>query len=109
MILFYGVDAELLAACAPVTRAHRIARAETSRLQAACSALDAFPGAMVVVSTAVGASERDAIAAHAARASAEVTWVDPHGGADELVRAIQSFAAGRGGRAGAPRGLPIGR
>jgi hypothetical protein len=110
-VIFYGVDAKVLAACAPIARGLRIARAETSHLRGACSAVDAFPGAMLVVSTALGDAERDAIEAHAASATAKVMWIGPNDDADELVRAIESFAMDPRDEAAepAPRSLPVDR
>ena len=107
-VIFYGVDARLLAACAPIARGLRIARAETSHLRGACSAVDAFAGAMLVVSTALGDAERDAIEAHAAGATAKVMWIGPNDDADELVRAIESFAMGQAAER-AQRSLPVDR
>lgn len=92
MIIFFGVDRGVLEACGPVARELRIARAETNHIHAACSALAAFPGALLVSSTAIRHSERDAIEEHAARANAFVSWVGFDHDPADLVRTIRSWA-----------------
>lgn len=92
-VIFFGVDERVVHACAPVARELRIARAETSHLHAACSALEAFPGAMLVISTAIRHSERDAIEQHAARANAVVVWVGFEDDAADVVSTIRSWVA----------------
>ena len=91
-IVFFGVHGAALDACTRVTRELRIACAETSHLHAACTALDAFPGALLVASTAVRHSERDIVEERAAAAKALVLWVGFDHDADDLVSKIRSWA-----------------
>ena len=94
-IVFFGVHGAVMDACTRVTRELRIARAETSHLHAACTALDAVPGALLVGSTAVRPSERDIVEDRAGRAKALVLWVSFDHDADELVSQIRSWASNR--------------
>ncbi len=91
-VVFFGVDADVIDACLPIARDLRIARADAKHLHAACAVLDAFPDAMLVVSTAIRHSDRDVIEEHARRKKASVLWLAPDDDADRIVSRIKLWA-----------------
>ena len=98
-VVFFGVRPDVIDACLPIARDLRIARAHAKHLHAACTVLDAFPGAMLVVSTDIRHGERDVIERHAERAKASVLWVGANDDVDHVVTSVASWAtAARGTR-----------
>lgn len=91
-VVFFSVNVGVIEA---IARALQIARTDAKHLHAACAALDAFPNAMLVVSTAVRHSDRAFIEEHAQRSKASVLWVGPDDDANEVVTRIASWATTR--------------
>lgn len=96
-VIFLGIDAAVIAACQTVARELRIGRIDVKHAEAACAALDAFPGAMLVLSTGIRGGDWDLVEEHARRSGASITWVGFHADADadDAVASIVSWAKGR--------------
>lgn len=92
-VVFFSVEAAVIEACLPIARDLRIARTDAKHLHAACAVLDAFPHAMLVVSTDVRHSDRDVLQEHAQRSKASVLWVSPDEDPNDVVTSIKAWAA----------------
>jgi len=86
------VDGELIKACEPLGRNLPFARVRALHLSVACTVLDAFKNAMLVVSTAIRAADRDVIEERAFRVEAPVLWVRSDHDVNDVVTSIHSWA-----------------
>ncbi len=92
-LVFFGVEVAIVEACVPVARDLRIARTDAKHVHAACAVLDAFPHAMLVVSTTVSRSDRDVLEEHARRSEASVLWISSDEDPNDVVTGITSWVA----------------
>jgi hypothetical protein len=74
MILF-AVPEDVARDCEGIAAELRIGRAEVRHLQAACAALRANPGAILVASVAIRPWDRQVVEEHAARSGTTILWV----------------------------------
>jgi len=75
-VILYGLPADVAAECERVATELRLARAEVKHLQAACTALQTHPRAMLVVGTGIRSWDRAVVEEHAARAGVPLRWVE---------------------------------
>lgn len=81
--LVFGVSRELASDVRAVAHELEFGLAEPAHLQAACRALAQYPGALLVLSCSLKPWDRDVVLDHAARARAEVVFVDQETPEDE--------------------------
>lgn len=75
-VILYGLPADVAAECERVATELRLARAEVKHLQAACTALQAHPRAMLVAGTTIRSWDREVVEEHAARHGVPLRWVE---------------------------------
>lgn len=81
--LVFGVSRELASDVRSAAHELQFGLAEPAHLQAACRALAQYPGALLVLSGSLKPWDRDVVLDHAARARAEVLFVEHEQPGDE--------------------------
>lgn len=92
-VILYALPADVAAECGRVATELRLARAEVKHLQAACSALQAHPRAMLVAGTTIRSWDREIVEEHAARAGAPMRWVEADHTPDDVGAELRSWAS----------------
>ena len=92
-VILYGLPADVAAECERVATELRLARADVKHLQAACTALQAHPRAMMVVGTTIRSWDRAVVEEHAARAGVPLRWVEADHTPNDVSSELRSWAS----------------
>jgi hypothetical protein len=91
-VILYALPADVAAECEQVATELRLARAEVKHLQAACTALQSHPRAMLVAGTTIRSWDREIVEEHAARAGVPLRWVEAHHMPDDVSSELRTWA-----------------
>jgi hypothetical protein len=92
-IILYGLPSDVAAACEGVATEMRLARAEVKHLQAACTALQSHPRAILVAGTKIRSWDREVVEEHAARAGVPLRWVEADHTPDDVSSEVRTWAS----------------